>query len=435
MKHKTKPKRRAVRRKPLKPMLPAEARPEMENLPAVVSRADFIPTATAAERALVVGKNFYEIAAGMSRTTIPQLALMAKLPTDTALRWIMLCPTPKNLVWYRPGAGAKTTCPDKVTCRTCPEDTFKACTIRLAYVPGWAMKAFLNMLFPGRWSLDGMTVEHIGDDYVARGYLVLTHTSGHVQRIYQCGDCQCRSGMTPGHASQGAVTQLIKKALSEIGFCADVYSGRTMQEDIPPETGDKPAPPTKAEEADTEKRRNQLTKLFREIDARLKSDPRSVHKSGYTPRMAWDDADHQWPDSFAAEHPEFKTTTEAVDCYAGLPHDEFVAIYSRINNKWRKSDRALTDAKYGKTETAPDPSGTRKPKMGDVATPKFKLWAQRVLGARSWRDAEPEVNRVVKLYAERAKRADLADWLDLTPVDAQNLRALLQEEATKGGKS
>jgi hypothetical protein len=29
----------------------------------------------------------------------------------------------------------------------------------------------------------------------------------------------------------------------------------------------------------------------------------------------------------------------------------------------------------------------------------------------------------------------LADWLDLTPVDAQNIRALLQDEAAKGGKS
>ena len=441
MKRKAKPaKPRRVSRKSRKPAQVVKVlEPETANLPAVRTQ-DVVVADTAPVRELVA-HNFYEIAAGIRKTSIPELAMMSKLPAETALRWISFCPTPKRFRWWRPGPGAD--CERGVTCRNCQR--FDDCHKRLEYVTGSFMKLSVNTMFPGRWSLDGVVVERIKtedgkDQFIASGYLVLTHADGHVQRIFQSGECAIQPRTPAGHFRKGAITDLIKKALSEVGFCADVYSGLGMHEDVPPDTA-KDA----GEAVDIEKRRNQLTKMFREIDARLKMDKRSVHKSGYTPQMAWDDADRLWPVRFAAETPEFKTTAEAVDCYAKLPHDDFVAIYSKINNKWRKSDKALMDAKYGQGETSDnyrpddakprtpvqpvDPAAPRKPKMGDVAVPSFKLWAQKTLRAKSWRDAEPEVNRIVKLYAERQKRTDLTDWLDLDPVDTQNIRALMVEEA------
>ena len=452
MKRKTKPKPRRVSRKPRYPLKHRVTRPrkpapvpalppETANLPAVRT-ADMVPADTAPVKELVA-QNFYEIAAGIRKVSIPEMALMGKLPAETALRWISFCPTPKRFRWWRPGPGAD--CERGVTCRTCQR--FDNCGRRLEYVPGSFMKLCVNTMFPGRWSLDGVTVERSKtedglDQFIASGYLVLTHADGHVQRIYQSGECAIQKRVPAGHFRKGAITDLIKKALAEVGFCADVYSGLGMHEDIPPETGDKPAPPTPDA-------RKVWAALFRDVDKRLKGDARSVHKSGYTPRLKWEDAANLWPE-FGESQAPFTTDDEAVECFAALPVDSRKALYAKIRYKWIRSDKALMDAKYGKTEApddyrpddarprtpvqqAADPSGTRKPKMGSTA--EFKLWCQKTLGVRSWRDAEPEVNRVVRLYAERAKRSDLTDWLDLTPVDAQNLRALLQEEAAKGGKS
>jgi len=443
VKRKTKP-RRVSKPRTRKPAPVPALPPETANLPAVASRADYIPTTNEKVRALVSSKNFYEIAAGMSRTTIPQLALISELPAETALRWISLCPTPKRFRWWRPGPGAsKSVCGDGGTCRTCPQETFDACRFRLEYVPGSFMIACADMMFPGRWSNKDMKGQLLtgGKEtiYVVSGYLVIKHKDGTTQEVYATGQCTVRANL--GHAMKGAETDFIKKALSRLGFCADVYSGLGMHEDIPPETGDKPAPPTPDA-------RKVWAALFGDVDKRLRTDPRSVHKSGYSPRLKWEDAANLWPEWGESQAP-FASDDEAVECFAALPVEQRKALYAKIRYKWIRGDKALMDAKYGRTEAPddyrpdeakrspvePDPSQPRKSKQGDVAAPKFKLWAQQVLKAKSWRDAEPEINRVVKLYAERQKRTDLADWLDLTPVDAQNIRALLQEEAAKGGKS
>jgi len=442
MKRKSKSvKPRRVSRKP-RTRKPAQVvkvlEPETASLPAVRTQ-DIVVADTAPVRELVA-QNFYEIAAGIRKTSIPELAMMSKLPAETALRWISFCPTPKRFRWWRPGPGAD--CERGVTCRNCQR--FDDCHKRLEYVPGSFMKLCVNTMFPGRWSLDGVTVERIHtedgpDQFIASGYLVLTHADGHVQRIYQTGECAIQKRVPAGHFRKGAITDLIKKALSEVGFCADVYSGLGMHEDIPPDTGDKPAPPP----ADA---RRTWQALFDMVDKRLREEPRSVHKSGYTPRLKWEDAANLWPE-FGESQAPFESNDEALDCFAALPTESKKALYAKIRLKWLRSDKALMDAKYGQSEAddyrpedarprtpvqqAPDPVGTRKPKMGDLAVPKFKLWAQKTLGAKSWRDAEPEVNRIANLYAERQKRTDLTDWLDLDPVDVQNVRALMVEEAAK----
>ena len=278
------------------------------------------------------------------------------------------------------------------------------------------------------------------DLFVASGYLVIKHYDGTVQEIYQSGQCTIRANL--GHARKGAITDLIKKALSQLGIAGDVYSGIGTQHDVPPEGGK-----GTAETMDAEKSHKAWAALFRDIDKRLREHPKSVHKSGYTPKMAWDDADRLWPDAFALDHPPFKTVAEALDCFSVLPVPERKALYAKVNNKWRHSDKALQDAKYGAAAEPPDDyrpddagpqptpenrPGPRRPKMGDVVAPKFKLWCQKVLGVRTWAQAEPVVNQCVRLYAERNKRADLTDWLDLDAVATQNIRALLQEEVTKG---
>ena len=437
---KRKPKPRRVTRKPRarKPEKRVEAPPEAANLPAVRTQ-DIVPVVDDKTLTELVSKDFYDVALGKHKNLpLPVLALMDKLTPQQLLRWVPFCRTPKQYRWWRPGPGAPKGCGP---CRTCPSESFDACRVRLEYVPGAFMLMCAQTLFPGRLSQRDMKIEHDGSLFIASGYLIIKHHDGTTQETFGVGQCQALSNA--GHSRKGAITDWWKKTLNQtIGLCQDVYSGIGTQHDVPPETA-KDA----GETVDLEKRRNQLAKLFREVDARLKADPRSVHKGGYSPRMAWDEADRLWPDTFAADHPEFKTTTEAVDCYANLPHDDFVAIYAKVNNKWRKSDKALMDAKYGQSEAddyrpedarprtpvqqAADPVGTRKPKMGDLAVPKFKLWAQKTLGAKSWRDAEPEVNRIANLYAERQKRTDLTDWLDLDPVDVQNVRALMVEEAAK----
>ena len=447
MTRKSKPKRRTPRpRKPAREWdapkalrRKVEAAPETANLPAVRTR-DVVPADTAPVKELVA-QNFYEITAGIRKVSIPEMALMCKLPAETALRWISFCPTPKRFRWWRPGPGAD--CERGVTCRNCQR--FDDCHRRLEYVPGSFMKLCVNTMFPGRWSLDGVTVERSKtedgpDQFIASGYLVLTHADGHVQRIYQSGECAIQRKVPAGHFRKGAITDLVKKALAEVGFCADVYSGLGMHEDIPPETGDKPAPPTPDA-------RKVWAALFRDVDQRLRTEPRSVHKSGYTPRLKWEDAANLWPEWGESQAP-FTSDDEALECFAALPTKNKKSLYAKIRLKWLRSDKALMDVEYGRTEAPDDcrpddakrtpvepfPGEPRKSKQGDVATPMFKLWCQKALGAKSWRDAEPEVNRIVRVYAERQKRTDLADWLDLTPVDAQNLRALIQEEAAKGGK-
>ena len=451
MKRKPKPKRQATRKaphrasrktpRPRKPAAPVQAPPvETANLPAVPSRA-MVPADTQDVKDLVAA-NFYELATGLRHASIPQLALMDKVAPRTLMAWLPFCSTPKQFRWWRPGPGAH--CERGVTCRTCQR--FDNCDSRLEYVPGSFVKLCLNTLFPGRWSLDGVNVERFKeggtDEYHASGTLVVTHNDGQVQRIYQVGTCPIRkkqdgSAVNPGFYMKGAVTDLIKKAASELGIAYDVYSGRTMQHDIPPEPGE-----SKAETADTEKRRSQLTKLFREIDARLKTDSRSVHKSGYTSRMAWDDADRLWPDGFAADHPEFKTTAEAIDCYANLPHEEFVAIYSKVNNKWRKSDKALQDPKYG--QEAPDdyrpedaqPKPPAKPAKREAQMPadvlaNFWTKVRRILGGCTQGQAEIAVNTVTRLRADRGQ-TKAADWLDLDAIEGQETMAVLGEEIAKG---
>ena len=445
MKRKIKPKRRATRkappRKARKPAPVPALPPETANLPAVRT-ADIVPVANDKALAELVSKDFYDVALGKHKgLPLPVLALMDKLTPQQLLRWVPFCRTPKQYRWWRPGPGAR--CGSGVTCRTCPGETFDACRVRLEYVPGAFMLMCAQTLFPGRLSMRDMKVERDGELFIASGYLVIKHHDGTTQETYGIGQCQVLKNV--GHGRKGAITDWWKKTLNQtIGLCQDVYSGIGTHEDIPPETGDKPAPPTPDA-------RKVWTALFRDVDARLKADPRSVHKKGYTPRHAWEDAANLWPEFGESQSP-FETTDEALECFAALPVEQRKALYAKIRYKWLRSDKALTNAKYGQTETpddyrpddakprtpveqTPDPNAPRKPKMGDVVAPKFKLWCQKVLGVRTWAQAEPEVNRIVKLYAERQKRADLTDWLDLNSVDTQNVRALLQEEAAKGGKS
>jgi hypothetical protein len=436
MKRKPKPKAKPRRvPRPRKPA-PVPALPlETANLPAVRT-ADIVPVVDDKALTELVSKDFYDVALGKHKgLPLPVLALMDKLTPQQLLRWVPFCRTPAQYRWWRPGPGAR--CGSGVTCRTCPGETFDACRVRLEYVPGAFMLMCAQTLFPGRLSMRDMKVERDGDLFIASGYLVIKHHDGTTQETYGIGQCQVLKNV--GHGRKGAITDWWKKTLNQtIGLCQDVYSGIGTQQDVPPETGDKPAPPTPDA-------RTVWAALFGDVGKRLRTDARSVHKSGYTPRLKWEDAANLWPE-FGESQAPFTTDDEAVECFAALPTESKKALYAKIRLKWLRSDKALMDAKYGhdapddfrpddaKRTPEPKPGEPRRPKMGDVAAPQFKLWAQKTLGARSWRDAEPEVNRVVKLYAERQRRADLTDWLDLTPVDAQNLRALLQEEAAKGGK-
>ena len=436
MKRKAKPRR--VSRKPRvrKPAAPVQPPPETANLPAVRT-ADIVPVKDDKALTELVSKDFYEVALGKHKNLpLPVLALMDKLTPQQLLRWVPFCRTPKQYRWWRPGPGAH--CDRGVTCRTCPVETFDACRVRLEYVPGAFMLMCAQTLFPGRLSQKDMKIERDGDLFIASGYLVIKHHDGTTQETFGVG--QCKALANAGHSRKGAITDWWKKTLNQtIGLCQDVYSGIGTQHDVPPETEPKQPVPADA--------RRTWQALFDMVDKRLREEPRSVHKSGYTPRLKWEDAANLWPE-FGESQAPFESNDEALDCFAALPTESKKALYAKIRLKWLRSDKALMDPKYGQSEAddyrsddakrtpvqqAADPAGTRKPKMGDVAAPKFKLWAQKTLGAKSWRDAEPEVNRIVKLYAERQKRDDLGDWLDLNPVDTQNVRALLQEEAAKGG--
>ena len=432
--------RRASRKtpRPRKSTAPVVAPPpETANLPAVPSRA-MVPADTQDVKDLVAA-NFYELATGLRHASIPQLALMDKVAPRTLMAWLPFCPTPKQFRWWRPGPGAH--CERGVTCRMCQR--FDNCDSRLEYVPGSFVKLCLNTLFPGRWSLDGVNVErfHEGgtDEYHASGTLVVTHNDGQVQRIYQVGTCPIRkkqdgSAVNPGFYMKGAVTDLIKKAASELGIAYDVYSGRTMQHDVPPETEAKQPVP-----ADV---RKTWQALFDMVDKRLCEEPRSVHKSGYTPRLKWEDAANLWPE-FGEANPPFETADAALEAFAELPVESRRALYAKIRLKWLRSDKALMDPKYGQADAPDDyrpddaqPKPPAKPAKREAQMPadvlaKFWTKVRRLLGGCAQGQAEIAVNTVTRLRADRGQ-TKAVDWRDLDAFEGQKTIAVLGEEITKG---
>jgi len=441
MKRKSKPKRQATRKaphrasrktpRPRKPAAPVKVPPvETANLP-VVRTQDVVPTTDPKVKALV-SQNFYELATGLKEVPLPMLALMDKLTPQQILRWVPFCRTPARFRWWRPGPGAKTeVCGRGVTCRTCPSENFDACRVRLEYVPGAFMLLCANTLFPGRWSMKDMKVEREGDLFIASGYLVIKHHDGTVQEIYQTGQCTIRANL--GHARKGAITDFVKKALSELGIAGDVYSGIGTQHDVPPETEPKQPVPADA--------RRTWQALFDMVDKRLREEPRSVHKSGYTPRLKWEDAANLWPE-FGEATPPFETADAALETFAELPVESRRALYAKIRLKWLRSDKALMDPKYG--QEAPDdyrpedaqPKPPAKPAKREAQMPadvlaNFWTKVRRILGGCTQGQAEIAVNTVTRLRADRGQ-TKAADWLDLDAIEGQETMAVLGEEIAKG---
>ena len=436
MKRKSKPVKRPSRaprpRKPAQVVKPPEI--ETANLPAVRT-ADIVPVVDDAKLTALVSNNFYELAAGIKEVPLPMLALLDKLTPQQLLRWVPFCRTPAKFRWWRPGPGAKKeVCGKGVTCRTCASEAFDACRVRLEYVPGAFMLLCANTLFPGRWSMRDMTVIREGDLYIASGYLVIKHHDGTVQEIYQTGQCTILANL--GHARKGAITDFVKKALSELGIAGDVYSGIGTQHDVPPETEPKQPVPADA--------RRTWQALFDMVDKRLREEPRSVHKSGYTPRLKWEDAANLWPE-FGEANPPFEMAAAALESFAELPVESRRALYAKIRLKWLRADKAMMDPKYGQdapddfrpedvAKAAPAKShGKREAKLPPAILSTFWTKVRRLLGGCTQGQAEVAVNTVIRLRTERKQtKTPLADWLDLDEYEAQLTVIALGSEIAAG---
>lgn len=121
--------------------------------------------------------------------------------------------TPSKHVKIRPGRGGKS----------------------VQYVTGEYMKRCATIMTNGRWGSTIDSIEVIGNTVVCVGSVSLTTDTGEIIKISQAGgsEIKCKKGTDKiidiSDDYKSAITDMVKKCLSEIGIAHDVYSGEAKK--------------------------------------------------------------------------------------------------------------------------------------------------------------------------------------------------------------
>lgn len=106
--------------------------------------------------------------------------------------------------------------------------------IGIPYIEGWRAKRLLNLFFGfGNWSLEMQDIKVENGNSVVTGYLTIKWFDGTERRIPTAGRGRIvKSNPTTsmGDDTKGAITDAIKKAMNNMGFFHDVYSGNYTDE-------------------------------------------------------------------------------------------------------------------------------------------------------------------------------------------------------------